>query len=177
MLGMKGEVNMEWVDKMNAALDYIEDNLTENIDFEEANCTILCKKIYYQDLDLSQIPEDAVQKYYLEELCEDSFKDIDIATNATPVDIKNIFTNFFIINISFLFIFFNFLLCNLITVIVTDINITDVILFVNRKIEIIPTFLAVLVCCHTILTFAIKHHGMAFDNSIKVFSGFFINEC
>ena len=38
-----------------------------NIDFEEANCTILCKKIYYQDFDLSQIPEDAVQKYYLEE--------------------------------------------------------------------------------------------------------------
>lgn len=48
MLGMKGEVNMEWVDKMNAALDYIEDNLTENIDFEEVARRACCSSYNFQ---------------------------------------------------------------------------------------------------------------------------------
>ena len=38
-----------------------------SIGFEEANCTIVCKKIYWQDLDLKRIPEDVVKKYYLTE--------------------------------------------------------------------------------------------------------------
>ncbi len=48
MLGMKGEVNMEWVDKMNAALDYIEDNLSDNIDFEEVAQRACCSSYNFQ---------------------------------------------------------------------------------------------------------------------------------
>lgn len=48
MLEMKGEVNMQWVDKMNAALDYIEDNLTENIDFEEVAQRACCSSYNFQ---------------------------------------------------------------------------------------------------------------------------------
>lgn len=36
----------------------------ESISFKEANLTILCKKIYYQDLDEKLFPEEVVKKYY-----------------------------------------------------------------------------------------------------------------
>lgn len=39
---------MEWVDKMNAALDYIEDNLSENIDFEEVARRACCSSYNFQ---------------------------------------------------------------------------------------------------------------------------------
>ncbi len=39
---------MEWVDKMNAALNYIEDNLTENIDFEEVARRACCSSYNFQ---------------------------------------------------------------------------------------------------------------------------------
>ena len=32
--------------------------------FKEAHTTYVCKKIYFQDLDLNQIPEDAIKNYY-----------------------------------------------------------------------------------------------------------------
>ena len=65
-LAILGSKSKRDCDKMSLTKLHAKD-MDGNIDFEEANCTILCKKIYYQDQDLSQIPEDAVQKYYLEE--------------------------------------------------------------------------------------------------------------
>ncbi|NLZ75996.1 MAG: flavin reductase family protein [Erysipelotrichia bacterium] len=36
--------------------------------FAEANCTIVLKKIYYQDMDINQMPSAVVDRYYTEEL-------------------------------------------------------------------------------------------------------------
>ena len=65
-LGILGTKSKRDCDKMALTRLHAK-GIEHGIDFEEANCTILCKKIYFQDLDLAQIPEDAVQKYYLEE--------------------------------------------------------------------------------------------------------------
>lgn len=35
--------------------------------FKEADCTIVLKKIYYQDLDINQMPEAVIKRYYTEE--------------------------------------------------------------------------------------------------------------
>ena len=34
------------------------------VTFSQASATLICKKIYWQDLDLEQIPQDAVDTYY-----------------------------------------------------------------------------------------------------------------
>lgn len=34
------------------------------VTFSQASATLICKKIYWQDLDLEQIPQDAVDAYY-----------------------------------------------------------------------------------------------------------------
>ncbi|MDD3193521.1 MAG: flavin reductase [Oscillospiraceae bacterium] len=34
------------------------------VGFAQASATLLCKKIYWQDLDLNQIPQDAIDAYY-----------------------------------------------------------------------------------------------------------------
>lgn len=39
-------------------------SFNEGIGFREADCIILCKKIYYQDLDIDKIPSDIVDHYY-----------------------------------------------------------------------------------------------------------------
>ncbi len=62
MLGMKREVNMEWVDKMNAALNYIEDNLTENIDFEEVARRACCSSYNFQRM-FSFITDTSIAEY------------------------------------------------------------------------------------------------------------------
>lgn len=36
----------------------------ESVGFKEAECTILCRKIYWNDLDLERIPEDIKKRYY-----------------------------------------------------------------------------------------------------------------
>lgn len=38
--------------------------LAQGIGFCEAELTVVCKKVYYQDLDPSRIPEDAMERYY-----------------------------------------------------------------------------------------------------------------
>lgn len=38
-----------------------------SVSFKEAECTIVLKKIYYQDLDINQIPDAVIGKYYTEE--------------------------------------------------------------------------------------------------------------
>lgn len=39
----------------------------ESVTFKQAKTTLLCKKIYRQDLDISAIPDDVVDTYYTEE--------------------------------------------------------------------------------------------------------------
>ena len=41
--------------------------LGQSMTFKEAHTTLLCKKIYHQDLDISQIPEDVIKNYYTTE--------------------------------------------------------------------------------------------------------------
>lgn len=41
--------------------------LKEGVTFKEATRTIVCKKIYYQDLDIQNIPDKAIEKYYEKE--------------------------------------------------------------------------------------------------------------
>lgn len=40
------------------------DLLKNGISFKEANLTIVCKKIYFQDLDITNIPQKEVDKFY-----------------------------------------------------------------------------------------------------------------
>ena len=53
---------MEWVDKMNAALNYIEDNLTENIDFEEVARRACCSSYNFQRM-FSFITDTSLAEY------------------------------------------------------------------------------------------------------------------
>lgn len=39
----------------------------DSVSFREADITLVCKKIYTQDLDVSKIPQEAVNKYYITE--------------------------------------------------------------------------------------------------------------
>ena len=39
----------------------------KGVTFKEAVCTIVCKKIYYQDLDVSVMGKDVIEKYYVTE--------------------------------------------------------------------------------------------------------------
>ena len=39
----------------------------ESVTFKQAKTTILCKKIYRQDMDMSVMPEDVIKDYYTEE--------------------------------------------------------------------------------------------------------------
>ena len=39
----------------------------DSMSFREAAITVVCKKIYHQDLDVSQVPEDAKEHYYKHE--------------------------------------------------------------------------------------------------------------
>lgn len=48
ILLLKGDDSVEWIDKMNAALDYIEDNLTENIDLETVAQKACCSSYNFQ---------------------------------------------------------------------------------------------------------------------------------
>ena len=40
----------------------------ETVGFREASVTLLCRKIYRQDLDKAAIPSDVIEKYYTEEV-------------------------------------------------------------------------------------------------------------
>ncbi|MDI9540226.1 MAG: flavin reductase family protein [Bacillota bacterium] len=41
--------------------------VNNSMSFEEAECTIVLKKIYYQDMDIKQMPEAVIKRYYSEE--------------------------------------------------------------------------------------------------------------
>ena len=42
-------------------------DLDKAVTYKEAEVTILCKKIYVQDLESDRMPQDVVERYYTEE--------------------------------------------------------------------------------------------------------------
>lgn len=50
-----------------ALTDISAKELPNGIGFNEASLTVVCRKVYYQDLDGSCIPEDAKERYYKDE--------------------------------------------------------------------------------------------------------------
>ena len=62
-LGTLGRLSGRDQDKV--ALTSLTPLAVENsMTFKEAHTTYLCKKIYFQDLDLNQMPEDVIKNYY-----------------------------------------------------------------------------------------------------------------
>ena len=41
--------------------------LEKGVTFKEAKCTLVCKKIYWQDMDVDVMPKEVIDKYYTEE--------------------------------------------------------------------------------------------------------------
>ena len=63
ILGTKSKRDMDKLALTNLHPDFLENAIT----FKEAKCTIVCKKIYWQDLDINNMPKDVIDKYYLKE--------------------------------------------------------------------------------------------------------------
>ena len=63
LMGMKSG---RYVDKVKEA-GLTADFLDNSVIFKEAKTTLLCKKIYRQDLDVSSMPEDVVNSFYTTE--------------------------------------------------------------------------------------------------------------
>lgn len=62
-LGILGSKSGRDLDKI--ALTSLNPKEVENsVTFEEASITILCRKIYAQDLDVSKMPADVIENYY-----------------------------------------------------------------------------------------------------------------
>ena len=65
-LGILGSKSGRDLDKI--ALTSLEaQDIDQSMTFKQASVTLLCKKIYCQDLDIKQIPQEFVDKYYLTE--------------------------------------------------------------------------------------------------------------
>ena len=39
---------MEWIERLNSAINYIEENLTDEIDFDEISKIALCSSYHFQ---------------------------------------------------------------------------------------------------------------------------------
>lgn len=63
ILGTKSGRDLDKVALTSLTPEFIEDSIT----FKEAVCTIVCKKIYYQDMIREPMLEEVVDKYYKEE--------------------------------------------------------------------------------------------------------------
>lgn len=63
ILGSKSGRNTDKVSLTNLTPEFLG-NATS---FKEAKLTLICKKIYFQDLDIKKVPKDAVNKFYKEE--------------------------------------------------------------------------------------------------------------
>ena len=63
ILGTKSKRDMDKLSLTKLHPDFLENGIT----FKEAKCTIVCKKIYWQDLDINNMPKDVIDKYYLKE--------------------------------------------------------------------------------------------------------------
>ena len=65
-LGILGSKSGRDTDKI-ALTKLTPEFLEKATTFKEARLTIICKKIYYQDLDIKNIPEDVIDKFYKNE--------------------------------------------------------------------------------------------------------------
>lgn len=65
-LGILGSKSGKDCDKV-ALAGFNEKSVGNSVTFEEAEVTLLCKKIYYQDMDSAQIPEDVKERFYANE--------------------------------------------------------------------------------------------------------------
>lgn len=63
VLGSKSGRDGDKVALTSLTPDYLENGVT----FKEASRTLVCKKIYWQDLDVKTMPKEAIDKYYIEE--------------------------------------------------------------------------------------------------------------
>ncbi len=63
ILGTKSKRDMDKLALTHLRPDFLENGIT----FKEAKCTLVCKKIYWQDLDINNMPKDVIDKYYLKE--------------------------------------------------------------------------------------------------------------
>ena len=62
-LGVLGSKSGRDIDKIS--LTKLTPEILDNaISFQEAKLTIVCKKIYFQDLDIKNIPQDEINKFY-----------------------------------------------------------------------------------------------------------------
>lgn len=71
-LGVLGTKSGRDGDKV-AEVDFDAVPCGESVTFKQAKLTVLCKKIYRQDLDMSEMPEDVIKDYYLEEAPHTTF--------------------------------------------------------------------------------------------------------
>lgn len=62
-LSILGTKSKRDIDKL-ALVDLNPEFLEHGITFKEAKCTIVLKKIYFQDLDLKMMPQDIIDHYY-----------------------------------------------------------------------------------------------------------------
>lgn len=62
-LGVLGRLSGRDGDKV-AQTSLTPEEIDQSVTFSQAHTTLLCKKIYVQDLDVSQMPEDAIKNYY-----------------------------------------------------------------------------------------------------------------
>ena len=63
ILGTKSKRDIDKLALTKLHPDFLENGIT----FKEAKCTLVCKKIYWQDLDINNMPKDVIDKYYLVE--------------------------------------------------------------------------------------------------------------
>ena len=62
-LGVMGKLSGRDADKeKEAGLTPV--GLEESVTFKEAETTVLCRKIYFQDLDTGRMPQDVIERYY-----------------------------------------------------------------------------------------------------------------
>ena len=63
ILGTKSKRDIDKLALTKLHPDFLEDGIT----FKEAKCTLVCNKIYWQYLDIKQMPKEVIDKYYLKE--------------------------------------------------------------------------------------------------------------
>lgn len=62
-LGILGRLSGRDGDKV-AKTNLTPIEINGGVTFKEAHTTLVCKKIYHQDLDVAQMPEDVIKNYY-----------------------------------------------------------------------------------------------------------------
>ena len=69
LLGTKSGRDGDKVKEAGLTADFLEKSVT----FKEAKTTLLCKKIYRQDLDVSNMPENVIKTFYTTEAAHTMF--------------------------------------------------------------------------------------------------------